>query len=191
MIMRRRTIRSDTTPTSTDTSQVLTMPNDRTRRSRRAASRIQLHRAHEGDLLHTVQRLFPKGTRSVFSGRPFVPLSPEALQESVTLRGKAMHFSPALSPDRSSVVTSIFLPTSSLRTGIFAGTLKHSHMALKFIGLRFVAPDAVISDHTFVVTGASDRAGKEMSIRGHLSLPTPKAGVLGGHQKIDCWQSPF
>src|ERR1700688_2026771 len=35
-----------------------------------------------------------------------------------------------------------------------AGTLKHSHVALKFSGLRFVAPDAAVSDHTFVVTEA-------------------------------------
>src|SRR6202163_3356841 len=48
-----------------------------------------------------------------------------------------------------------------------AGTLKNSHLALKSSGLRFLSPDAAVSDHTFEVTGAQDQAGKEMSMRGH------------------------
>jgi uncharacterized protein (TIGR02246 family) len=57
-----------------------------------------------------------------------------------------------------------------------AGTLKNSHMALKFKGLRFLAQDAAVSDHTFEVTEAQDRADKGMSIRGHLSLAFKKHG---------------
>jgi uncharacterized protein (TIGR02246 family) len=57
-----------------------------------------------------------------------------------------------------------------------AGTLKNSHLALKSSGLRFWSPDAAVSDHTFEVTGAQDQAGKEMSMRGHLSLAFKKHG---------------
>ena len=57
-----------------------------------------------------------------------------------------------------------------------AGTLKNSHMELKFKGLRFLTQDAAVSDHTFEVTEAQGRADKGMSIRGHLSLAVKKHG---------------
>ena len=55
-----------------------------------------------------------------------------------------------------------------------AGSLKESRMALTPEGLRTLTPDVAVADYSFEVTGARDRSGKEISLRGHLTLVLQK-----------------
>ena len=57
-----------------------------------------------------------------------------------------------------------------------SGGLKDSRMSLRSEVLRFLAPEVVISDHEFEVTGARDPSGKEISLRGHLTFVFKKQG---------------
>ena len=60
------------------------------------------------------------------------------------------------------------------------GSLKDSYVSLMFEGLRLLTPEIAVSDHSFEVSGARDRSGKEATLRGHLTLAFKKNG--------DTWQ---
>jgi len=52
----------------------------------------------------------------------------------------------------------------------YSGRLKGSQMSLNHEGVRFLAADVAVADHSFEVTGATDQSGKPTTIRGHLTL---------------------
>ena len=53
---------------------------------------------------------------------------------------------------------------------------KDSHMSLRFEDLRLLAPEIVVTDHAFEVSGALDPSGKEITLRGHLTAVLRKLG---------------
>lgn len=57
-----------------------------------------------------------------------------------------------------------------------SGPLKDSHLSVQPEGIRFLATDVAIADHAFEMSGARDPSGKEVSIRGHLTLVLKKHG---------------
>jgi uncharacterized protein (TIGR02246 family) len=57
-----------------------------------------------------------------------------------------------------------------------SGSLKDTRFSLKPEGVRFVAPNTAVTDHSFEVTGARDRAGNDVTIRGHLTNVLKKDG---------------
>jgi uncharacterized protein (TIGR02246 family) len=47
--------------------------------------------------------------------------------------------------------------------------LKDSRLSLKFEAVRFLAPDAAVTDHAYELSGVRDPAGNPITVRGHLT----------------------